>query len=509
MRTQYIIAHDVGTSGNKAVLIDTAGKVHCSASETYPLYTPHPNWVEQEPEDYWNALVKTTRTIMEKSSVSPEDIAGIVYTTQAMGIIPIDHDGRVLRPNITWVDGRAEKQAKEIMRKIGGDAVFKSIVGIELMGKDVIPKLLWIKEEEHHIYEQTEYFLDVNGYLKFKATGKKVAEWSGACSYGFDLKKKDWLRFFFKAAGIDVTKLPPLVRSTDRVGGLTKEAAAAFGLPEGVPVFGGCDDTQSAAIGSGAAGDEEAHIYLGTSAWVGVMTKKEHKFKHAAVCLQSADPGMNIVVGVTEAAGSCIRWIADEFYQHEQQDPSIPNIYALMDEHVERVPPGSDYLICTPWMLGERCPVSTTTTRATLFNICHTHTREHLMRAVYEGVAYNLRWILENYKKDFGFDPAVLKVIGGGALDRQWMQIISDVTKKRIEVTNEPKMAGALGAAMCAAVGLGLYKSFENVKELVAVEQHYTPREENDEIYDKLFKSYKTIYYSLEKAYKELNASRF
>lgn len=509
MNTKYIIAHDVGTSSNKTVLFDTEGKLCCSASEPYPLYTPHPGWAEQNPEDYWNAIAKTTRAVMEKSGASPQDIAGIVYTTQAMGIIPIDKQGNVLRPNISWVDGRAEKQAKEIMKKFLGDKVFKSIVGIELMGKDVIPKLLWIKEEEHTVYEKAQYFLDVNGYLKFKSTGKKAAEWSGACSYGFDLKKKDWIRIIFKAAGIDVNKLPPLVRSVDSTGGLTKEAAEAFGLLQGTPVFGGCDDTQSTAIGSSAVLDGEAHVYLGTSAWVCVSTKKIQKFKNSAVCLQSADPHMNIVVGVTESAGSCIKWIADEFYKHEQQDPSIKDIYALMDEHVRLVPPGSDYLICTPWMLGERCPVSSTTTRSTLFNICEQHTREHLMRAVYEGVAYNLRWILENYKKDFNYDIPVLKLIGGGALDKEWMQIIADVTKRKIEVAADPKISGALGAAMCAAVGLGIYKDFTAIKDLVIINNTYIPHEENFAIYDKLFKSYKDIYYSLKNAYNCINSGRF
>ena len=216
MSNQYIIAHDVGTSSNKAVLIDVTGKVHCSASEVYPSFTPHPNWFEQNPSDYWDAVVKTTRSVMEKSQVLPKDIVAIVYTTQAMGIIPIDKTGMVLRPNITWVDGRAEKQARQIMRKFGGARVFKTMVGIELMGKDVIPKLLWLKQEESQVYRQTEFILDVNGYLKYKSTGRKVAEWSGACSYGFDLSKKDWLRFFFRAAGIDDRKLPPLVRSVDR-----------------------------------------------------------------------------------------------------------------------------------------------------------------------------------------------------------------------------------------------------------------------------------------------------
>jgi xylulokinase len=509
MEKKYIIAHDVGTSSNKAVLLDTNGRIYASSQAPYPVSMPHPNWVEQNPEDYWDAIIKSTRDITGKSGISPGDVCGIVYTTQAMGIIPISGDGRVLRPNITWVDGRAQKQAKEIMKKFMGQRVFKSIVGIELMGKDVIPKLLWVKEEEPEIYRQTRYFLDVNGYLKYMSTGKAVSEWSGACSYGFDLKKKDWMRVIFKAAGIDIDKLPPLVRSIDNVGGLTRDAAEALGLMEGTPVFGGCDDTQSAAIGSSAVMDGEAHIYLGTSAWVGVSTKKVHKFKNAAVCLQSGDPNMNIVVGVTESAGSNIKWIADEFYRHEQQDPNIKDIYALMDEHVAAVPPGSDYLICTPWMQGERCPVSSTTTRATLFNISEGHTREHLMRAVYEGVAYNLRWILENYQRDFGFAIPAVKVIGGGALDRQWMQIIADVSKRRVETVKEPKMAGALGAAMCAAVGLKVYKDFTAIRDITSISGIFLPDEKNFSIYDTLYKSYKTIYYSLKKAYREINSPRF
>lgn len=142
-----------------------------------------------------------------------------------MGIIPINNNGKVLRPNISWVDGRAEKQAKKIIKKFGGETIFEKLVGIKIIGKDVIPKLLWIKEEEHDIYNKTQYFLDVNGYLRFMSTGKKNIEWSGASSYGFDLKKKDWQRIIFKAVGIDMKKLPPLVKSIDRVGGLTKKAA--------------------------------------------------------------------------------------------------------------------------------------------------------------------------------------------------------------------------------------------------------------------------------------------
>ena len=192
MERKYVIAHDVGTSGDKAVLIDTKGTIIASSEKEYGFSYPNPGWVEQDPEDYWQAIVESTKSIIATSKVKSAEIIGIVYTTQAMGIIPIDKDDNILYNNITWVDGRAEKQAEKLMNRFLGRKVFKSIVGIELTGKDVIPKLMWLKETQKDIYNKTQYFLDVNGFLKFKSTGKKVAEWSGACSYAFNLNKKDW-----------------------------------------------------------------------------------------------------------------------------------------------------------------------------------------------------------------------------------------------------------------------------------------------------------------------------
>ncbi|HRR89278.1 MAG TPA: FGGY family carbohydrate kinase, partial [Eubacteriales bacterium] len=398
---KYILAHDIGTSSDKAVLVGFDGKIKATAAEPYPTYYPYPAWVEQNPEDYWNAVVRSTRRILA-GGIDPADIKGVVFSTQAQGIIPLDKTGKTLYNNITWVDGRAEKQAQAIMRKFGGKRLFTLLSGTPIMGKDCIAKLIWLKEERPDIYNHTEYFLDVNGYLKYKCTGEKVFELSGASSYGLDLKKKQWLSVL-SLTGLDMKKLPPLVKSTDAVGsGITKKAAEETGLLVGTPVFGGCDDVQSAAVGAGMSSDGDVHIYLGTSAWVAGISKDSTKFIHGAAAIQSADPKMNLIAGITEAAGSNIQWICDQFFRREKEEYG-EGIYAYMDEVIKTIPPGSDYLIATPWAMGERCPVSSTTTRATLFNMNPNHTREHIMRAVYEGIAYNLRWILENFKKDYGF----------------------------------------------------------------------------------------------------------
>ena len=509
MKNKYVIAHDLGTSSDKAVLIDTAGRVLCDAVASYDFQYPNPGWVEQHPQAYWDAVVRTTRDVMQQSKVDPADILGIVYTTQAMGIIPVDKDGEVLHPNITWVDGRAEEQAAKIMRLLGGRKIFKSIIGIEITGKDVLPKLLWLKQNEPDVYKAMDKVLDVNGYLKFKSTGKKVFEWSGACSYTFDLKKKDWTRILFRAVGFDLKKLPDLVRSVDVVGGLTPKAADELGLKEGTSVFGGCDDTQSAAIGSGANTEGEAHIYLGTSAWVGVMTRRAPKFKHGAVTLQSADPDMNLVVGITESAGSNFEWLIEHFYEMENKNPDLDDIFALLENDAANVPPGSNHLIFTPWLLGERCPVSTTTTRGTIFNLSLEHTRGHFVRALSEGIAYNLCWIIENYEKDFAFNLPQLTVTGGGSTNRQWMQIIADVTQRKITATNQPKMAGAIGAAVVAFVGAGVHADFNCVKQFIRPKETFEPNSAHKKIYDELYVNYKRLYYSLRKTYKQANLERF
>jgi xylulokinase len=299
------------------------------------------------------------------------------------------------------------------------------------------------------------------------------------------------------------------VQSTDRVGGLTEEAAKLMGLRAGLPVFGGCDDTQSAAIGTGATGEEEGHIYLGTSAWVGVMTKKERRFSNGAVCLQSADPMKNLVVGITESAGANLEWLVERFYATEKKQAEGTSIYELLDHEASEIPPGSERLIFTPWLLGERCPVSTTTTRGTIYNLGLEHKRGHFVKALAEGIAFNLRWIIENYQRDFGYGLDSLRITGGGSQNDHWMQIFADVTKRRIITTNQPKMAGAIGSAICAFVGAGIFSGFDKVKDIVKARHEFLPNSDNFEIYDELFTDYKNLYKSLKNTYAASNSKRF
>ena len=398
---KYILAHDVGTSGNKAVLVDTDGHVHGTSSEPYKVYYPRPDWAEQQPEDWWNAVTLTTRSLLEKTGVSPSDILCITHSTQMLGIVPMDPKTGPLRPAIIWLDNRACRQADQAMRKFISSRLFALIAGATLCGKDGIPKLLWLKQEEPDVYKKMSCFLDVNGYLIYRSTGNMVMEWTGASVFGLDLKKKKWLTSIFRYVGLDPGKLPPLVRSIDQVGTLSNEAASACGLLQGTPVIAGAGDAPCAAVGSGAVGEGDGHIYLGTSGWVGVVTHRTPKGKCGAATIHSADPDKAFFFAETETAGACIQWMADQLYESEKS--KVPEIHAFMDERAARIPPGSGYLIFTPWMYGERAPISDCNVRAGFLNLSAEHTRDHMLRAVYEGVAYNIRWIVEIVEKQFKF----------------------------------------------------------------------------------------------------------
>ncbi len=506
--TKYIIAHDVGTSNNKAALVDVDGGVHGRAVSPYEIKYPRPGWAEQDPEDWWKAMTLSTKQLMAETGVSPADVLCVVNATQMLGIVPMDDAGVALRPGIIWLDSRAPEEARWVMNKFLGPTVFAAIAGASITGKDGIPKLIWLKKNEPDVYKRMKCFLDVNGYLNYRCTGNMVMNWSCASAFGLDLKKKTWLETIFKYVGFDIKKLPPLVRSTDKIGGLTKEAAALMGLLEGTPVMGGAGDVPAAAVGSGAVGEGEGHISMGTSAWVGVVTEKTPTGKSGVVSTHSADPGKALLLGQMELAGGCLKWLGDVMCRLEKADTTMSNIFGFMDSKVEQVPAGSDYLIFMPWMYGERAPVADAFIRSGFVNLVPEHTREHMIKAVYEGVAYNLRWIIEVIEKQFKFPLPTLRVIGGGALGHPWMQILADVTGKRIETVRNPQEAGAVGAAMTAAVGLGIYKDFESLKKVVSSDHAFEPRAANREVYDFLYGMYKELYTDLKGFYTRINKER-
>jgi xylulokinase len=498
----YLLAHDVGTGGDKAVLVTSEGHLVASAFEPYQTYYPKAHWAEQDPDDWWRAIAAVTRRLLRKNKIKPSEILALTFSPQMLGVLPIDRQTRPLRRCIIWLDGRAGEEARTIMRKVGGPAIFARLFGVALTGKDVLAKLLWLKTHETDVYQRATAILDVGGYLLLRSTGRWLYEWTGASVTGlFDLKRKTWNGSLMRLLKLDPSKFPDLVPSTARVGGLTPEAADEFGLLEGTPVIAGAGDAPSAAMGSGAVSEGAGHIYLGTSGWVGVVTSQRVVGKRGIATIQSADPNKLFLIAETETAGACLEWAARQLYR---MDPSQA-IYAQMDYDVNTVEPGAQGLIFTPWMYGERCPVADECVRSAFLNLCATHTREHMTRAIFEGVAFNLRWILESIDKLYGIRPDPLRVIGGGARGLPWLQIIADVTGHTIESVPEPQEAGAIGAALVAAVGIEILPTTDIANELIQTEHTMIPSTDHSQVYDELFEAYVQVYGALRRLYHKLN----
>jgi len=498
----YLLTHDVSSSGCKAAIVTIDGHMVETAFESYPTDYPQPLWAEQNPEDWWGAIIQSTQRVMKTSGVKPDQIIGMAFSTTMTNIIVLDAQKNLLRPAIFWMDGRAGDEARYMMRRLGGEKLFIQFVGANVTGKDMIPKLLWLKKYEPEIYKTAEYFLDASGYLLYRSTGVLAYEWSVASGLGlFNFKSKQFDTFLMRIFGLDGNKFPKLVRSIDQVGGLSTYVASEMGLPTGLPVFGGAGDPMMAAVGSGTVSDGDAYLNLGTSAFIGLLTSKRLTGRRGLATIQSADPDMLMLYGETSTAGACLEWAAREIYGVEPDSEA----FSIMDQDVGNVQPGAGGLIFTPWMYGERCPIPDESLRGAFINLGVNHTRQQMVRAIYEGIAFNLRWILDSIDELYGIRCMTLRVLGGGAQGLPWLRIIADITGCKLEVLPDPRERLAVGAAMVAAIGLDIYPDFEAIKPLVPVEQVIEPDNSHSQIYDELYHAYRRVYPALSGLYHDLN----
>lgn len=498
----YLLSYDVSSTGCKAALVATDGQMLQSAFEEFPTYYPQPLQAEQDPEEWWRAIIISTQRVLQASAIEVNQILGMAFCTTMTNIVVLDKDNKLLRPCIYWLDGRAGEEARFIMRRLGGERIFTQIVGATPSGKDQLPKILWLKNNEPDIYERGKYFLDASGYLLFRATGEMAYEWSIASGLGlFNFKSKQLDTLLMRYFGVDAEKFPDLVKSVDKVGGLTQQAAADLGLPPGIPVFGGAGDAVIAAVGSGTVNEGEAYLNLGTSAFIGVLTSKQVTGRRGLATLQSADPEMLMLFGETSTAGASLEWALRELYGAEPGAESL----AAMDQEVEQAEPGAGGLIFTPWMYGERCPIPDESLRGAFVNLSINRTRQQMARAVYEGIAYNLRWIIDSIDELYGIKYETLRVLGGGARGLPWLKIIADITGCKLEVLPDPRERQAVGVALVAAIGLGIYPSFQALKELVPVDLVVEPDDSHRDTYTQRYAAYRRIYPALRDLYHDLN----
>lgn len=488
----YFIGHDLGTGGNKCVLVDVSGRVLATSTASYPLTHPQPGWAEQDPESWWQAVAACTREVVRSSGVAPESVAGMCMAGQMLALVGVDAKLRPTRPAISWLDARAGEEAQRLVRRLGGRRFVAAVAGAVPSGKDLVAKLAWIRDRQPEVFAATRWFCDATGYLVLRATGLIGIDQTGAAGTGMmDAKSRQWSRLLCSLSRFPLEKMPPIRGCTDVVSPLTAEAAQACGLTPRTQVVMGMGDAPAAAVGSGALEDGDGHVYLGTSGWGAVTSQRARNVaRNGIFALASADPRRFLLIGETETAGACLDWLL------RMVDGGEPEPYARLDQLATTSGAGARGVLFAPWLFGERAPVPDAQVRAAFVNLSLEHERSDLVRAVYEGVAYNLRWIFDAIA-GAGMPCKQLRAIGGGARSDVWLQVIADVCGRRVERVAVPQQAGAVGVALTAAVGLGVLPDLVAIKRTVPVERVFEPQTTARDIYESQYRSFQALYPAL------------
>ncbi len=519
MEGKYILTHDLGTSGNKAVLFNLNLDVISQIKVDYPLYYPKPGWAEQNPEDYWDAVKESTHTLIQQNNIDPDEIITLALDCQMNCTVPIDNNGNPLMNCINWLDTRAAPLTRKFSKgiiKISGYGLKNILMFLKITGgapgfngKDPISHILWIKENKPEIYEKVYKFLSVKDFVIYKCTKNAVTSRDlGHTSWMMNTNPGifEWSDKILRKFKIDRMKLPEIKKSTEIAGELTTEASKELGLKSGIPVFVSSGDLTSTALGSGGILDNKLIVCIGTADWVAAHTSKRLiDIAHYAGSISSSQDNY-LCISKQETGGKCLDWSVQQLFRNEKDGfkGSSNEFYSYLDSIVEKTEVGSKNLIFTPWMFGERSPINNPNVRGGFYNLSLEHTRDDLLRSVYEGVAYNIKWALVYIEKLIGKSDEI-NCIGGGAKSDVWCQILSDILERKIVQMEEPDLAAAKGSALISMVGLGILNGFSDAVPLIKVKKRFTPNLENKKIYDRLFNEFISIYKRNKQMFKNLN----
>lgn len=517
-----ILTIDLGTSGPKVSVFDSRAQMIDYEFEEIPLILIGDDGREQRPSDWVDAIKKCYNTIRERGKFDPKQILAMNITTQWSGTVPVDAKGDPLMNAIIWMDSRGAKHAQKLMHgpiRIDGYGIGKALKWVRITGggpspsgKDSIAHILYLQKQVPEIYKKTYKFLEPKDYLNLYFTGKFAASYDSITIYWLtdnrDINNIKYSDELLRITGIDREKLPDLVPTNSLLGTIKKELAEELGLNENVKVISGTPDTHSAAIGSGAVKDFEPHLYIGTSSWLICHTpwKKTDLF-HNMGCIPSGIPGKYMLVNEQETTGACLNFIKNNVFYHDDDlsnERAPKDFYKRLDIVASKAAPGSNGVIFTPWLNGERSPVDDHYARGGFHNLSLNSNRTHMIRAVFEGIALNNRWLLGFAEKLMGRKFEAINFIGGGANSDVWSQILADVFDRPVRQMKQPLNANSRGAAFLALMALGKLK-VEDVSALAEVNHTFKPNPANRKLYDDLFVRYVELYDANKALFKKWN----
>ncbi|WP_455381403.1 xylulokinase [Salinispira pacifica] len=505
MSAKYLLAHDLGTSGNKATLFSSEGTLLRSVTSEYGTKYFNNNWAEQDPAAWWRAVCSSTRELMQ--GTDPASIAVISLSGQMMGCVCVDRSGKELRNALIYADQRGVKEAAALESAIGAERFYR-ITGHRASASYSIEKFMWIREHEPEVYANTHKMLHAKDYINYLLTGRMVSEFSDASgTNAFDINSFSWSTEIMDASGIDGEKLPEVVASTEVIGELTGQAAEAMGLRAGIPVVAGGGDGVCAGVGAGSVKPGKTYNYLGSSSWIATTTREPiFDDQMRTFVWAHAVPGYVHPCGTMQTAGSSYAWLRNEVctLEKEQAERAGESAYELINRQIETSPPGARGLIFLPYLMGERTPRWNPDAKGAFLGLTLEHRRADLLRSVLEGVSMNLSIILDIFRRRL--DIREITVIGGGARGEVWRRIMADIYGAEVVMPDYLEEATSIGAAIIGGVGVGIFPGFDVVDRFLHERSRVRPDTSNAPVYERAKAVFERCYGALEPLFPELGS---
>ena len=501
----YIIAHDLGTSGNKATLFSDEGRLVASRVAAYPTDYTAGNRAEQNPSDWWKAIVETTRALLQL--VRPEEIAGVALSGQMMGCLCIDKKGNPLYPHLLYCDQRSQEEEAFLTEKID-PLRFYEITGHRISASYSIEKLMWLRKHRPDVFAATDKMLNAKDYINFRLCGTIATDPSDASgTNAYDLNCWAWSEEIIEAAGLDLSLFPEVRSSVDVIGEVTGDAARETGLRKGTPVICGGGDGSCAGVGVGCVAPGSSYNYLGSSSWVALTVEKPVvDAQRRTMNWAHVVPGMLHPSGTMQTAGASFNWMVNQLCRFEQSEAKRlgKEVYELIDAEIRTSPVGANKLLFLPYLMGERSPRWNVNAKGVFAGLTVGHTHGDMLRAVMEGITLNLGLIVNIFRNHVPVEN--MTVIGGCAKNPIWQQMMADIYQTQIRIPNYLEEATSMGAAILAGIGAGVFKDFSVTDRFIRIEKVIDPIPVNVEKYQKLIAVFDRTYDHLKDVYTDLSA---
>ena len=506
MKSQYLMGIDIGTYGSKGVISTAAGEVVAHGSLDHELSTPKPGYGEHDPEKiWWHDFVKLSRMLIGESGIDPKTIAGVGVSAIAPCVLPIDKEGRPLRPAILYgLDTRASEEIEALETTLGRKAIFENSA-LHLSSQAAGPKILWIRNHEPEIWKKTATILTGSGYLVYKLTNRKVIDYYTATAYAplLDIKRGVWSEEMASAI-TSLDRLPDLLWSKDVAGKVTREAAQQTGLAEGTPVIAGTADAAAEALSAGMSEAGDLMVMYGSSAFFIqktdqlVMTDK----LWGATFLE--DQTYAVAAGMS-TSGSLTRWFRDQLAPQEiiQEREGGPNAFQALADLASESQPGANGLILLPYFSGERTPINDPHARGLYIGLNLATTRADLYRAILEGVGYGILHNIDTMREE-GVPPKRILAVGGGTKNPLWLQIVSDIAGIEQFVPDQ-HYGASYGDAFLAGVGVGLFSDTGEIVNWIKFGRRVKHNPERHAVYKKYYEIYRQVYQDTASTMKKLS----